>query len=96
MNGYDRVSSKHFNIWLDNAGTGYLLSTGEASKDGKTMTFKGSSKDPMANQMMHYRMVQTITGDNTFTFTMYQNPEGKPETKAMEMLYTRGTKSASK
>jgi hypothetical protein len=96
VSGYDRVEGEYFNLWFDVAGTGFLLSKGQASEDGKTVTTTGAMKDPMSGQMMTHRMVQRITGKDTFIFEMYQKMGDAPEFKGMEIAYTRSTKSAKK
>ena len=48
IDGYDNVKGEYFSLWLDNMGTGYMLSIGERSEDGKSVTYTGSMPDPMS------------------------------------------------
>jgi len=89
IEGYDNVSAKYFSIWIDNMSTQYMASDGTASADGKTFTYKGSSKDPMSGKTVHHRMVSTVTGPDTFKFEMFMSPDKAKEEKAMEILYSR-------
>jgi hypothetical protein len=89
IDGYDNVNKEFFSVWMDNMGTGYMLSKGKESADGKSVTFIGSTKDPMTGKMVEHRMVSTITGPDTSKFEMWMTPSGEKETKAMEILYTR-------
>jgi len=88
LDGYDNAKGKYWSIWLDNMGTGYMLSTGTASADGKTITYTGTSWDPMQGKDVNYKMITKIVDANTRTFEMYA-VEGHVETKQMEITYTR-------
>lgn len=89
IDGYDRVNKQYFNIWMDTAGTGYMVSHGQVSKDGKTLTTEGSMMDPMVGGEVAHRAVTTILDKDRFSFVMYQTVPGQKETKMMEMTYTR-------
>jgi hypothetical protein len=89
IDGYDNVNQEYFGMWFDNMGTGYLLSKGKVSADGKTMTYTGSSKDPMTGKAVDHRMVTTIMGPDMSKFEMYMTPAGDKENKMMEIVYTR-------
>jgi hypothetical protein len=88
IDGYDNINSKYFSIWIDNMSTSYMTSDGTASADGKTITYKGSMKDPLG-KTVHHRMVSTVTGPDSFKFEMFMSPDNAKEEKAMEILYTR-------
>lgn len=94
MSGFDRVSGEYFNLWFDTMGTGYILSRGERSADGKTVITRGTGPDPITGGTANHRMVQTITGENTFSFEMFQGAEGD-EAKVMQIDYTRAAKEAA-
>ena len=88
IDGYDNIDAKYFSLWIDNMSTSYMASDGTASADGKTITYKGSMKDP-TGKMVHHRMVSTVTGPDSFKFEMFMSPDNAKEEKAMEILYTR-------
>jgi hypothetical protein len=89
IDGYDNVNQEYFSIWMDNMGTGYMASKGKASSDGKSVTYTGTTKDPMTGQMVEHRMVSTITGADTSKFEMWMTTPGAKEVKMMEIVYTR-------
>jgi hypothetical protein len=88
--GYDNVAKKFQQTWIDNMGTGMMISTGELSPDGKTLTWTGTYTCPIKKGPVTYRMIENYTGKDTMTFTMYgPNPMDGKETKMMEISYTR-------
>jgi hypothetical protein len=86
--GYDNVQKKYVGTWIDNMGTGIMMSTG--SCDGKgTWTMKGDMADPTTGTMVPTRSVLKMVDENTFTMEMYvTGPDGK-EMKMMEMTHKR-------
>ena len=88
LSGYDRVSGEMFSLWIDNHGTGVMESRGSINPDGKgDMVVGADNSTPWGPTT--WRMVTTITGDDSFTFTMYMSSMGQPESKAMEIEYER-------
>lgn len=88
IDGFDNAKGNCWSIWLDNMGTSYMVSTGNISADGKTVTHTGSSWDPMAGKEVNYKMITRIVDANKHIFEMYA-VDGKTETKQMEITYTR-------
>ena len=86
--GYDNVQKQYIGTWIDNMGTGIMMSTG--SCDGKgTWTMKGDMADPTTGTMVPTRSVLKMVDENTFTMEMYvTGPDGK-EMKMMEMTHKR-------
>jgi hypothetical protein len=83
---YDNMSKQYVSSWIDNMGTGILLSTGTCENDGKVCTMSGDMLDPMSGQKVTLRSVVTWLDDNSFRMEMYgKDPAGK-EFKTMEML----------
>lgn len=87
ISGYDNVKKKFFNVWLDNMGTGIMLSEGLYDEASKTFTYSGTMTEPMGNDMMVHEVIKVIDNDNTI-FEMYMDEGGK-EMKTMEIKYTR-------
>ncbi len=71
ITGYDNAKKQYFNVWFDNMGTGVMNSTGQASDDGKGITFTGTTFDPMQNRDVTVRDEIRWQDDTHFTFTMY-------------------------
>ncbi len=88
IDGYDNAKGTYWSFWLDSMGTGYMLSTGSASADGKTITYTGTTFDPMMGKEMTYKLVTTIIDANKHTFDMY-TMDGGAGTKVMAITYTR-------
>ena len=89
VTGYDNVTKKFVSTWMDNMGTGIMMSEGTADAAGKVITFTGSMADPMTGKLKKYRMVTTVADDDHHVFEMYiKDPAGK-EYKSMEITYER-------
>ena len=87
--GYDTRKNELQSTWIDNMGTSISNSSkGSIDKATKTLTVFTEFFDPMAGKPATYKMVTTIKDDNTHTFAMIGNKEGKDVTE-MEITYTR-------
>jgi hypothetical protein len=86
--GYDNVQQKYVGTWIDNMGTGFMISSG--SCDGKgSWTMTGEAADPMTGKVWKSRSVMKCIDDNTFVLEMFApGPDGK-ETKMMEITAKR-------
>jgi hypothetical protein len=82
VSGYDNVTKEHFNVWLDNFGTGAMHSTGHVNDEGHVV-LTGHWNDPTRGEV-EYTMVSKPTGDDTYTFEMYMG-----EKLVMQVDYTR-------
>ena len=91
--GFDRVRKEYVSTWIDNMGTGIMISYGTADPSGKVITYKGEMSDPMSgNPAAKVREVVRLDSDDKHTFEMYSpGPDGK-EVKAFDITYTRATK----
>jgi hypothetical protein len=87
INGYDKLKKKFFSIWLDNMGTGVMMSEGTYDDETKTISYNGSMTGPMGNEMKVRLTSKVIDNDNN-VFEMYADMGGK-EIKWMEIKYTR-------
>jgi len=86
--GYDNVQKQYLGTWIDNMGTGIMMSTGTC--DGKgTWTMTGEMADPTSGKMVPTRTVMKVADENTYVMEMYlAGPDGK-EMKMMEMTHKR-------
>jgi hypothetical protein len=87
ISGYDNVKKEFFNVWIDNMGTGMMVSTGTYDEATKTLTFTGKMTEPMGTEMNVREVVKHTDKDHS-TFEMYMDMGGK-EVKNMEINYTR-------
>lgn len=90
ITGYDNAEEQYEGLWIDNMGTGMMISTGSYDADAKTFTMAGTYTCPMEdNKEKSFRTVATFANEDKFTFDMYgPDMEGK-EYKMMEIVYTK-------
>ena len=91
--GYDNAKKEYKNIWLDNMGTGLMMSSSSYDPAMKTFTEKGTHSCPLeASGEKSYRATITIKDDDHYTYEWFTTPPNDPtasEFKAMEINYTR-------
>lgn len=88
--GYDNVREEFTNIWYDNMSTGMSISTGQASKDGKVITFEGQHSDPMSGEKDAWvRSVMKIVGPDKNVVEMSTEDENGDAFVSMRITYTR-------
>jgi hypothetical protein len=87
--GYDNMKQKFFVAWVDNMGTGILVSEGTYDAGSKTFTYGAEMACPMTpSGTMKIREVVKLVDADKYTFEWYETREGK-EAKTMEISYTR-------
>lgn len=90
ITGFDNVLGKYTSIWIDNMGTGIMVSEGTGDASGKVITWTATMSDPVTGKPTKSRMVTTFTDDDHHTFEMYSVPPGaKKEMKTMTLEYVR-------
>ncbi len=86
---FDNVDKKFHGTWIDNFGTGVMISVGSCDADFKQCTFTGTMNDPMTGKSVTARMVETHPDPDHFAFDMYNpGPDGK-EVRSMRLEATR-------
>ncbi len=86
--GYNTITKKFETFWIDSSTTGMMLATGDASADGKAMTFTHTFDDPLTGGKATAKYTYAWNGDDSFTFTMYRIV-GEKEVKEGQIVYTR-------
>ena len=87
--GYDNVMKRYVNTWIDNMGTGIMMSCGTSTDGGNTINYSGKATDPITGKEQMYRSVMHNMTPDQSHFEMYgPGPDGK-EMKLMEITYTR-------
>ena len=86
--GYDNAKKVFVNSWIDNMGTGMMVLEGKWDKPGKTLTYTGTSVDPMTGKDIKIRQVVTIENDQSQSMEMYMTHDGK-EIKTMDLKMTK-------
>lgn len=85
--GYDNQKQKFVGSWMDTASTGIMYSEGTYDAGSKTFTFTASCTDPTGKPSTMTEVIKIID-ENTHTFTMSGNMDGK-EMKMGEITYHR-------
>lgn len=88
ITGYDNVKKKFFSTWIDNMGSGIMISEGTYDANSKKLTLTGTMTDPMTGKDMTVKNVTTFTSPDENTFEMYMVQEGN-DIKTMEIVNTR-------
>jgi hypothetical protein len=87
LEGYDNAKQKFTAIWLDNMGTGIMMT--EGTYDAATKTFTHTGEFQMSSTMKQkIREVIKLTDKDHMLFEWYEDRGGK-EVKTMEINYTR-------
>ncbi len=89
LEGYDNLAKEYVGTWVDNMGTGIMVSKGKCSDGGKVHTGIGDTLDPMTGKATKVRMVTTAVDAKSYRMEMYMTPQGGSEFKSMEMVATR-------
>ncbi len=93
--GYDNVAQTFQSSWVDNMGTTMMIGTGARSSDGKSLEWTYTYTCPIQQGPTTMREVETITGENTRTLSMYAtDPTTGNEFKVMEVSLTRTGRGA--
>ena len=88
--GYDNVAQQYVSSWVDNMGTGIVLSTGTCEDGGKKCTTTRSFSDPMTGEPSTMKTVVSWIDDNNFRTEMYtKDPASGQEYKMMEIVAKR-------
>lgn len=89
LTGYDKFNKKYVSTWMDDMGTGILMSEGSADAEGKVLTLTGKMDQPMTGEKAKpMRMITRISGPDKHTFEMHDLSLGD-KSKVMEITYTR-------
>ena len=85
--GYDNVKKKFVGTWMDNMGTGIMMSEGDYDPATKAFTYTGEI-EMMPGMKQKIREVVKITDKDHMDFEWYEDRGGK-EMKTMEINYTK-------
>lgn len=88
--GYDNVKRKFVKTWYDNFGSSILVLEGDYDEKTKSITYEGSTLDPLTRVPVKIRQVQKNPDPTTQTLEVFTlDKEGK-EIKTMEINSARG------
>ncbi len=86
--GFDNVAKEYWTVWVDNFGTGCMVSRGREGPDGR-IELKGSVRDVMTPGGRPFRSTTWDRGDGTSVFAMYDSLKDGSEYQVMELIYTK-------
>jgi hypothetical protein len=87
--GYDNVKKQYWGTWIDNMGTGVMVSTGSMTDAGKSWKFTGTMADPMSGKDTTSETRISVADHDHHTMEMWgPAPDGKM-VKMMEIAYSR-------
>jgi Protein of unknown function (DUF1579) len=87
IEGYDNVKKKFIGTWVDNMGTGIMMSEGTYEPAAKTFNYTGEY-EAIPGMKTKIREVVKITDKDHHMFEWYEDRNGQ-EAKTMEIDYTR-------
>ncbi|MBD0376698.1 MAG: DUF1579 family protein, partial [Flavisolibacter sp.] len=88
ITAYDNAKKVFVNTWIDNMGTGIMISEGKWNPAKNDIEFSGKQTDPMTGKEMKFRETFTINADGSQLLEMWMEVDGK-EFKSMEVKYTK-------
>ncbi len=89
LTGYDNMKKRYVSTWIDNMGTGIMLSEGVHDAASKIFSWTGDSPDVLAGKYVKARMVSKMVDADHFIWQMFTpGPDGK-EFMSGEGQYTR-------
>jgi Protein of unknown function (DUF1579) len=87
MEGYDNAKKKFVGTWIDNMGTGIMMSEGDYDPASKTFTYN-SEVEMIPGMKTKVREVVKLTDKNHMMLEWYEDRGGQ-EVKTMQIDYTR-------
>jgi hypothetical protein len=91
LTGYDNLKKKYTSFWVDETSTAMYTSEGDASEDGKVITFLGKMDDVMTGEKNKtIKFVVRIVNASKHIFEMFDMPKNDGKgMKCAEMIYTK-------
>lgn len=89
LTAFDNATEEFIATWIDNMGTGVLVSKGKYDEATKTLTFNGKMVDPVTKKEKQIKEVITYIDDNNQKMEMFDIDENGKEFKNMEILSKR-------
>ena len=88
--GYDNMNKKFISFWIDEMGTGFSTADGVMNQAGDAITFYGKMDEPGTGEHgKNVKFVSRIVGKDKQVFEMYDLSRDDPNSKVMEIVYTR-------
>jgi hypothetical protein len=88
ITGYDNARKEYVSVWIDNMGTGVMVSSGKYYASTKIFEEKGSFTQPKMGETP-FKAVTKIISDDNFVYDIYTKDKDWQEYKALEIDYMR-------
>jgi len=90
LTGYDNYSKKYVSMWIDDMSTMFSTMEGSVDRTGKVFTLYGKMHEPMTGELdKTVKYVLRIVNTDRHVFEIHDTYIGEPNTKVMELTYTR-------
>lgn len=86
---FDNATEEFISTWIDNMGTGLMVTRGKYDEASKTLTLNGTMVDPVSKKEEKVKEVLTYIDDNNQKMEMYKIDDKGKETKTMEIISKR-------
>jgi len=87
--GYDNLKKTYVSTWVDNMGTGIMVSEGSWDAGANTLTWVGEYVDAMSGKTQKMRMVTRMIGPDQHVTDFFQPGKDGKEYRSMEISYKR-------
>jgi len=86
---YNNKSGEYTSTWIDNMGTGMMITKGHYDEAVKAINLTGQMIDPITGKNISMREVYTFVDANTRKLETYDTKQGQKEFKSMEIVLKR-------
>lgn len=88
LTAYDNLKKQYVSTWVDNMGTGIMVTKGNYDESGKVLTTMGELIDPATGAPVTVKSVSTTVSEDEHRFEMFII-QGDQEMQNLEITYTR-------
>ena len=88
--GYDNINKKFVSFWIDDMSTSMYNSEGGFDQAGEVLTTYGKMDEPMTGEHdKNVKYVSRLVNPDKFIFEVHDLAIGEPNTRVVEVTYTR-------
>lgn len=87
--GYDNARKAYYSTWIDNMGTGIMMSSGKWDDATRSITLTGTGYDPIKGRDCQMKSVMRLPDANTQVMEMFMVQDDGKEVKTMELRLKR-------
>jgi hypothetical protein len=88
LTAYDNLGKQYVSTWVDNMGTGIMVTKGNYDASGKVLTTMGEVIDAATGAPVTVKSVSTTVSEDEHRFEMFII-QGDQEIKSLDITYTR-------